>query len=258
MRIFDFNSKKTALAALLLFMILFSAQPAQAQDEEPALTFGLSKDFGYALGSTIQGTFSVRVDDPERYARATLFIDGEQVAVDNEAPFRIQFSTSNFSPGAHSISMTAITLDGQEVSSHALEVEILSADAARSQAIDIILPLLGVILAVMALGTLLPVLLGRRKSAFEIGSYGPAGGAVCPKCQLPFGRHYFSANILVGKVERCPHCSKWSIVRRASSADLEAAEARYKATLSQGITPADDQEAQLRRMIDESRYESNE
>jgi hypothetical protein len=249
--------KRTTLA-LLFLALLACVQPAHAQDGEPPLSFGLSKDFGYALGSSIQGTFSVHVTEEESLTQIALLIDGQQIDIDDEPPFRIRFSTSDFTPGTHSISVIGITTDGQEISSQAISVDFLSAEQARSQTINLIVPLLGIVLVIMVLSTLAPVLLGRGKRRFQPGSYGAAGGAICPRCELPFSRNYFSLNLLVGKLERCPHCGKWSIVRRASNTDLEAAEARYLATMEPGALQQEDEESHLRRMIDDSRYESSE
>ncbi len=252
------SSLKRTFLSLLLLAVLACAQPASAQEGGPTLTFGLSKDFGYALGSRIQGTFSVRVTEDEELTQIALLIDGQQVSIDDEPPYRIRFSTSDFAPGVHTISVIGVTTDGQEISSEPVAIEFLSAEQARSQTIDFLIPLLGVILAVMVLGTLGPALLGRGRRRFQPGSYGPAGGAVCPRCKLPFSRHYFSVNLLIGKLERCPHCGKLSIARRASDSELEAAEAQYMATTAQGIVQHEDEEAHLRRMIDDSRYESSE
>ncbi len=249
---------KRTLLALLLLALLACVQPAHAQEGEPPLTFGLSRDFGYALGTSIQGTFSVRVTEDEGLVKIALLIDGQQMDVDGEPPFRIRFSTSDYAPGVHTISVIGTTTDGQEISSQAISVEFLSTEQARSQAIGLIVPLLGIVLVVMVLSALAPVLLGRGRRRFQPGSYGPAGGAICSRCDLPFSRNYFSLNLFVGKLERCPHCSKWSIVRRASNTDLEAAEARYSATMEPGAIQQEDDESHLRRMIDDSRYESSE
>jgi hypothetical protein len=63
-----------------------------------------------------------------------------------------------------------------------------------------------------------------------------------------------SPNLIVGKLVRCPHCGKWGILPRASSAELEAAEARL-AQENQGTLEAPHEEQRLRRMLDESRFE---
>jgi hypothetical protein len=110
-------------------------------------------------------------------------------------------------------------------------------------------------LLISILGTLGPVLLGRR-TPFRLGEYGLAGGAVCRRCGLPFSRHSLAPNLLLGKLERCPHCGKWSIVRQASRAELEIAEARFSADAQKGALRADDEDERLRREIEDSRYES--
>jgi hypothetical protein len=61
--------------------------------------------------------------------------------------------------------------------------------------------------------------------------------------------------MLTGKLERCPHCGRWSIARRARPQELEAAEARLAAEESRGALAVDDEKERDRRMIDESRFE---
>jgi len=97
-------------------------------------------------------------------------------------------------------------------------------------------------------------LLATRTSAAGPITYGLAGGAVCPKCGLPFSRSIFGLNLLVGKLSRCPHCGKWSVVGRASPEELSAAEAKLRGE-AQPAQPAVDAEAQLRKRIEESKYE---
>lgn len=55
-------------------------------------------------------------------------------------------------------------------------------------------------------------------------SYGLLGAAVCRRCGKPFGRRWWAPNVLVGKLQRCPHCGAWSIVRRATPEELARAE----------------------------------
>ena len=112
------------------------------------------------------------------------------------------------------------------------------------------------VVIVLVFRFVVPVL--RRKDAgdFVAGQYSIAGGAICPRCTLPYTRNTFSPNLLVGKLERCPHCGKVAVVRRASPADLEAAEARLAAGAAPGEAPAEMSEAErLRRQLDDSRFE---
>lgn len=245
------------LLPMLLLAALFSTSTVHAQEGEPILAFRLNKIFGYALGSSIQGSFNVSVSDDEDLIRIALLVDGVQVGYDEEAPFRIQFSTSDFTPENHSIQVRGITAEGEEIASRIMELTFLSSEQARTQTIDFIVPLLVVVLVVMVLAAVFPALLGRRKNAFQPGSYGPSGGAVCSRCQLPFSRSFLSPNLMIGKFERCPHCGRWGIVRRASSADLEAAETRLATTFSSDAIQQEDEASLLRRMVDDSRYEGD-
>ena len=61
--------------------------------------------------------------------------------------------------------------------------------------------------------------------------------------------------MLVGKLEHCPHCGKWAVVRKATAAELAAAEARWVADATRGTLELESEEDHLQRLIEESRYE---
>jgi DNA-directed RNA polymerase subunit RPC12/RpoP len=54
------------------------------------------------------------------------------------------------------------------------------------------------------------------------------GLAVCQRCGKTFPRSILGLNVVVGKFERCPHCGKWQLTRRASPAEIELADSRNK------------------------------
>lgn len=122
---------------------------------------------------------------------------------------------------------------------------------------------LGLVIA----GVVLLVVVGRRllllsgskgaaASSDTIGNYGLAGAAICPRCGKPFARPPLGLNLLVGKLSRCPHCGKWSVVARATPAALAEAEAREKAQAGPtDASPALSPEEKLRRAIEASKYE---
>jgi hypothetical protein len=102
-------------------------------------------------------------------------------------------------------------------------------------------------------GALVPALMGRGKE-FRSGQYGAAGGAVCPRCTFPYSRNILAPNLVVGKLQRCPHCGKWAIVPRASQSNLEAAEERW-AREGTSTVEAPSEEERVRQMLDDSRYD---
>ena len=105
-------------------------------------------------------------------------------------------------------------------------------------------------LTVLGLG--IPLLLSRKKD-FVLGKYGIAGGAICPRCDLPFSRFFLSPNLVAGKLVRCPHCGKISIRARASQNQLQKAEKIYKNEEPGRVNEMDDKGYQ--KLLDESRFE---
>jgi len=114
----------------------------------------------------------------------------------------------------------------------------------------------GIILLIV-LGRRLLLLSGRGQAGTATDGeidYGPAGAAICPRCGRPFARHILSPNLIAGKLSRCLHCGKWSIVPRATPAALAAAEAAQRAAAEPATAPLSEEE-RLRRRIEASRYE---
>lgn len=242
--------KKFALLGAAIFTLL-AVTPARAQ--ESALSLRMSRDFGYAgFSNDIEGLYSLHASGPANLQRVEFYIDAELIANVEEEPFRVQFTTKDYQPGEHTLYAIGYTADGQELRSNEFMRIFLSADEARSKATQLILPILGIVLAVTLVASVLPVVFSRSKP--ERGKYGLSGGAVCPKCELPFPLRFFSFNMGARKLERCPHCGKWSLVRRAKKEDLAAAEARWAALDAPGqnkprLSREDEQ-------IDASRYEN--
>lgn len=234
------------LAALLTL----AAQPAWAQSE---LVLSLSRDFGYGgLDNSIEGLFSISAAGPEDLERVDFYLDDTLMASIDQAPFRFQFSTSSYAPGAHSLYALGYTRSGAELRSNEITRTFLTKEQSQGVIWGILVPLFGAVLLIMVLSAVIPSLLG-RKATFK-GSYGMLGGTVCPKCGLPFSYSFLAPNMLVGKLQRCPHCGRWSLVRRARPQELAAAEARWRGDAEKPMQPEDKAE-RARRQIDDSRYE---
>ena len=239
-----------------LALALALQTPLRAAGQDESWDLGLNRDFGYAGGGDIQGRFTLEIDEVEGLTQVVFFMDGAVMATDRDAPFEVPFSTGDYPLGPHTFTAVGTLAGGGEIRSPERQVDFVSADESWKAALRIAGPVLVVVLVATALGIVGPVLLDRGKKGFRRGVYGGAGGAVCPRCGLPFSRHLFGPNLLLGKLERCPHCGRWSVVRQANRAELEMAEARLDADSQKGAIDVDDAAERLRQEIDDSRFES--
>ncbi|MEA1977053.1 MAG: hypothetical protein U9N80_04050 [Chloroflexota bacterium] len=243
---------------ILIFFLLASVLtvPAYAQGGDDRLTIRLRRDFGYRAAGQIQGRFTISADGPQDLERVKYLLDGEFFAEVSEAPYKFSFSTSDYALGAHTFSAIGTTASGAEMFAEEVRLEFVSAEESWQKATNLTIPLLVGIVVLVGLGVLLPVIMGRRSGSFKLGNYGSAGGAVCKRCGFPYSRNFLSLNLLVGKLERCPHCGKWEIAPRASLAALDEAETRYRADAEIGLLEQEPEggEAQEQRRLDETRY----
>lgn len=248
--------KYQRLLCSLLVSLLFLPMGGMAQEQDEMLKLTIRREFGYGGGTRIQGRFSMRASGPESLKRVEFLIDEQVVNDDLEAPFRYDFSTGDYPPGVHALSAIGYAADGRILRAPTWSFEFVTAEQARLDVMKILGPLMAVVIGFILLGTLGISMLGRRTKVFRRGQYGAAGGAVCPGCKLPFSRHLFAPNLLLGKLERCPHCGKWSIVGMASRDALEEAEARLMNDNEHGRLKTEvDEEQRLRRLLDESRFD---
>lgn len=243
---------------IFLFFLLVAVLtvPAYGQDGDDRLTIHLRRDFGYRSVGRIQGRFTISADGPHDLERVKYQLDGEVFAEVSEAPFKYSFSTSEYAVGAHTFSAVGTTASGAEVFSEEVRLEFVSAEESWQQVANLAVPLMAGLVVLMVLGTLLLTLTGRRSGSFKLGNYGSAGGAVCPRCGFPYPRHFISPNLLVGKLEMCPHCGKWAIVPRASRTALDEAETRFRADAEIGLLAQESEggDAQEQHKLDETRY----
>lgn len=231
--------------------------PLQAQDE-PSLSIRLSRDFGTGIGSRIEGTFSIHATGPDNLTSVVFYLNDETIGEDNEAPFRLQFRTGSFPPGDYVISAVGMTGDGQALTSNRISATFMSAAESRSAVGGMIAPVVGIIL-LFTVGSIGLSLWAARRNKLEPGAprqYGLAGGAICPRCHRAYPRHVLSPNLLAGKLERCPFCGKWAIVRAAAPAVLAAAEEAERQSLQEHVADSPISEAEkLKRRLDDSRFE---
>lgn len=256
--------KKTVFSILhLLPIVLLSALlllPASVQAQESDFRLSVNKDFGYGAGSQIRGDFSIRVTGPEeQIASVTFLIDGQPMGEVAQAPFRLKFNTTAYPAGIHELGARVILKDGQEIDLGPTRFDFVTSEQQGQGMQRILIPLLAVVFAAMLIGFGAQFLTMRGKvGAVEPGAarnYGIAGGAICPKCKRPTPRHMWGLNLLVGKLDRCENCGKWSIMRAAPLDVLRAAE-RAELEAEKRAAPAleKSEEEKLKELLDKSRY----
>ncbi len=243
------------LRFLLPVLFLLSQTPGA-----PQLSLSLQREWGYGgFGGQIQGHFAVHAAGPEDLQRVVFYLDDEVLGTADAPPFQVRFVTDAYPLGPHRLSAVGYTASGRELRSNVVEATFVSAEQGWRETGRILLPLLAVTLAALLVSGL-TVFLGGRKRGSAPRSYGVFGGAVCPKCGRPFGRHWWAPNMLTAKLDRCPHCGGWSLVRAASPEALRAAEEAEAAALRPDAAPPSPQDegARLQQALDETRYLDDE
>jgi hypothetical protein len=243
-------------AVLVVILCLLITAPVFGQEGEGELQIRLRKDFGFNAGLKIQGKFTLLVVDPDVFSRVDFLVDGDLVYSDEEEPFEYAFHTDSFGLGAHTFQVMAYAADGEPAASREISREVVSAEEGWGTAAAIAVPIIGFSLLLTLISVVGPFFFGGKKKGFEPGKYGTMGGAVCPRCGLPFPRPFLAPNLVVGKLVHCPHCGKVALLPAAGREALEAAEERFRRQGQEGVFDARSAEDSLRRQIDDSRFES--
>ena len=244
---------KTLLASLILGLMLSTTNIGQASAQEVSGDYSvhLGKDFGYAAGSNVRGTFSISVrGDQENIQQAIFMVDGKEMTTISEAPFKFQFKTGDYGFGWHDLSAEVVTRNGEIIITESLRYKFLTSEEQNSGMTGIILPIGVIILVVIVVSALIPFVSKPKneRTGGKPRSYGMMGGTICPKCGRPFPRHIFAMNLLVKRLDRCDSCGKWVMTTRATPEQLAAAEAAEEAAIAQSAEPVavkDDEADQL-------------
>ncbi len=267
----------TALALVLMAALATSTQahentsPHRAipNTQENELRLSLHKQFGYAMGGEIQGTFKVSAQGPSDLVSVTFALRDEAGKLGSvvlgqvtQAPFALTFNTDKYPHGRYELNAVGQTAGGQRIESNVLRAEFVSAEAGWQSVGKIIIPIFVLIAVAMLLSSVVPMLFDRGgkkgladdQPLGEPRNYGLLGGAVCPKCGRPFGLHLWAFRIsFMGRFDHCPNCGKWSFVRRASQEELAAAEAAELGAAAPSV-PQPSPEEKRRKQIQDSRY----
>ncbi|HSR48844.1 MAG TPA: hypothetical protein VLL77_12755 [Anaerolineales bacterium] len=226
------------------------AVPLGADAQEDTLALRLRRTFGYAFGGDIQGSFELIAEGPVDLRRVRFFVDDSLLAEVAEAPYRARLHTGDYPLGPHRLWAEGDRQSGGRIISNEITANFVSASSGWDAAISMLKPVVLIVVVAVGVSSLFVFFASRR---YRPGVYGTSGGAICPRCSLPLPRHWFSPNLVRGKLERCPHCRKWSVVPRARPDELEAAEARWRGEAVPASDSGDPGE-RLRRQIDDSRF----
>jgi hypothetical protein len=241
------------LIVITLVLVVLFPITASAQINGDALQLGLTRNFGYGGMGKIQGSFTLRIiKPPVDLFLVEFYLDNQLVAEINNEPFILKFHTSDFPEGEHKMFAVGYLDSGEVLESNQITKVFLSSDQAWGETQNILVPILAGTAVLSLLGLGIPLLFSKTKD-FVVGHYGPAGGTVCPRCELPFSRSIFSPNLMVGKLVRCPHCGKISVLPKASQTSLREAETRFgqKKKPTHAIPKPDN----MSTLLEDSRFE---
>jgi Zn ribbon nucleic-acid-binding protein len=213
---------------------------------------------GFNNGGQIQGSFRMEAAGPADLASVTFQIDQSVVATVTAPPFGVNFRTDDYAPGWHSLSAVGQTASGAVLTAQPRRFQFPSSTEARQATQGILIPMFSAIALALLIGVGIQFAAAawRPRSSLPLGApraFGLLGGAVCPKCGRPFPIHWWSMRLVVARFERCDHCGHWGLVRRASPAELAAAEAA-EADTALPAPPERGPGERLKRQLDDSRF----
>ncbi|MDD2521864.1 MAG: hypothetical protein PHW11_03450 [Anaerolineaceae bacterium] len=239
------KKKQLWIAFLLVFCMVFAFSDAQAQDGSD-LTLRLRRDWGYGSGADIQGNMTIYIDgDLSAAQRVVYYIDDAVMAELSEEPFRFSFTTDDYQPGVHQMRAEVSLADGTIIPVGPIVYNFLSAGESG----QITSTLIGIIVVITLAGMGISWFISSRQKGGSTTGGGMHGLAVCNRCGKTFSRSFLGLNIVVGKFERCPHCGKWQITRRASPLEIEMAENQNRPEETPEVTPKPEKDD-----LDDSRF----
>jgi len=246
--------RKLKFFSLLLILLIGLAagfKTASAQDDSP-YTIKLRRDWGYGSGMDIQGKMSLSLNgDESQIDTVTFYLDEQVMAELSQEPFKLSFSTDDYPSGVHNLSAKVSTKAGESFDVKPLMVNFLSSSEAGEKTTK----LLVIVGALVGGSMLLSYLISsRQKDQPGKASAGIHGLAVCNQCGQTFPRSFFGMNMVIGKFERCPHCGKWQITRRASDFEIALADGTYVPDFDEDEQEAEATTKPAKDELDESRY----
>ncbi len=212
------------------------------QVEQPPLELDLSRRVGTSIGARIGGRFELRAIGPDDLVRVEFLLDDQVIGEDSAAPFSLTFNTYDYGSGTRTLRAVGYTAAGETLQSNTISRQFLTQQSSNN--------LLFFILGAVLLFTLARFLFMRN----DRRGYGFLGGTICPHCGRPYAIHAWSVRLIGVRLDRCPHCRRWAMIRPASAEALAQAEAMWNVPDERVADTADEQDANRRR-LDDSRFE---
>lgn len=250
--------RKWATALILCFLaVALVAIPASAQQEEYRLS--LHRDFGYEIGSQIRGNFTVSIAGVLDFRSVTYYIDGQEMAVVTETPYKFRFQTSDYPSGWHELSAVVEKNTGEKVTTPTRRFQFASKEEQTSGMAKLILPILGLLLVMTLLGSASQMRQSKNQPNGQAATgsrrtYGFLGGAICPKCGRPTSLQFGGINLPGMRFNRCENCGRWSWMHRAREEELRRAEAAEMKAEEAVAVVKDSEEERVKKLMDDSKY----
>jgi hypothetical protein len=264
------KNRKFVIAALLLLTIVLAAcaqavQQAEATAEPERVSeyrLNITRTFGSDTGTgKIRGTFELKViGDEGAIQQVSYRLDGQEMALLEEAPYAYKFQTQAYPEGDHTLSAVVATRSGVLIETTGRIFNFISSEEQFASMGRILGIVFGVVISMMLIGILMQFVVFRGKGLRSLAlgeprNYGLMGGGICPRCKRPFAFHWFGMNLVTAKFDRCDYCGRLGPVKRSSLEELREAE-KSELAQAQPETPIAEKskEEKLKEMLDQSKY----
>ena len=252
---------------LFILLILFVLPTGVLLAAEDGFQISLNRDFGYGgVGNQIQGLFSLKVNGDEVFEKVVFMMDEVVLGEDDEAPYKIQFSTDDYESGEHEYWARGIQADGSEVNSNRITALVLTKEETGKDLIKIFGVIIGGIVLTAFVSFFVTNRISKRANksqTFEANGipsgFTAMGGSICPKCEKPFAFHWWKMNLLTHKLDRCPNCEKWVLAKSMSYSMLESMvlAAKKDENDEKKVVMEESKGDELKRKLDDSKFMDN-
>lgn len=258
------------LALLVILLAGFTAAPQTTLSQgsvtpQPSSEYSLhmTRTFGYGSGTgDIRGNFRASLQGPEEnVSQVEFLLDGEVMATVTEAPFSLDFVTSDYPDGEHMLAARVTLNDGSVQTTAERHYNFVTAEQESAGVKGVMLPIIGLVVVITVGGVLIQTVMMRKKplKVYEPGeerAYGLYGGAICPKCKRPVPLHWYGLKVsFVGRYDHCDICGRRGMFKVESMHTLREAEAAERQAAQKVEKQLQGKpEDRLREQLDESKF----